>query len=115
MLINRIIVILFIFHKLLNLYIRYFAYTHNVKLYSYRNNIFNFEYESYALNEEVKIESELPTPRDPDQELIIHFREKHSNVRVDVRFLVFDVNVSKKILISHGRDDEGFKKYLQNF
>ena len=56
--------------------------------------VFDFNYEGYEVNSEVKIESELPTPRDPDEELIIHLREKHSNVRVDIRFLVFfDSNV----------------------
>ena len=70
--------------------------------------VFNFEYESYTLNEEVKIESELPTPRDPDQELIIHFREKHSNVRVDVRFLVFeesDVIARNMLVVNEGKED----------
>ena len=70
--------------------------------------VFSFEYESYSLNKEVKIESELPTPRDADEELIIHLREKHSNVRVDVRFLVFadsDVVARNMVIVNEGKED----------
>ena len=51
--------------------------------------VFDFQYDSYTLNKEVKIESELPTPHDADEELILHFVEPVSKVRVDVRYLVF--------------------------
>ena len=51
--------------------------------------VFDFQYDSYTLNKEVKIESELPTPHDADEELILHFVEKESHVRVDLRFLLF--------------------------
>ena len=70
--------------------------------------VFDFQYESYTLNEEVKIESELPTPRDANQELIIHLREKHSNVRVDVRFLVFeesDVIARNMAIVNEGKEE----------
>ena len=52
--------------------------------------MFDFEYSGYDLKENHKLESELPTPYDFNDELIIHFVEKSSKVRVDVRFLVFE-------------------------
>ena len=52
--------------------------------------VFDFQYDSYTLNEKVEIESELPTPHDASQELVIHFVEPSSKVRVDLRFLVFE-------------------------
>ena len=52
--------------------------------------VFDFQYDSYTLNEKVEIESELPTPHDASQELIIHFVEPTSKVKVDLRFLVFE-------------------------
>ena len=52
--------------------------------------VFDFQYESYTLNKEIKIDSELPTPYGADDELIIHFVEPNSKVRVDVRYLVFE-------------------------
>lgn len=70
--------------------------------------VFDFNYEGYEVNSEVKIESELPTPRDPDEELVIHLREKHSNVRVDIRFLVFfDSNVIARniTIVNEGKEE----------
>ena len=56
--------------------------------------VFDFQYDSYTLNKEIKLESALPTPHDADDELIIHLVDKLSNVRVDIRFLTFvDSNV----------------------
>ena len=52
--------------------------------------VFDFQYESYTLNKEIKIESELPTPHDANEELILHFVEPDSKVKVDVRFLIFE-------------------------
>ena len=51
--------------------------------------VFDFQYDSYTLNKEIKIESELPTPHDADEELVLHFVEPSSKVKVDIRFLVF--------------------------
>ena len=52
--------------------------------------VFDFQYENYVLNNEINIESELPTPHDADQELIVYYLEKNSNVRVAIRYLVFE-------------------------
>ena len=52
--------------------------------------VFDFEYEGYDIKEKHQLDSELPTPYDFDDELIVHLVEKHSNVRVDIRFLVFE-------------------------
>ncbi len=70
--------------------------------------VFNFEYESYELNKEAKVNSELPTPRDPNEELIIHLREKHSNVRVNIRFLIFEesnVIARNMVIVNEGKEE----------
>ena len=70
--------------------------------------VFDFNYEGYEMNAEFKNESELPTPRDPDEELVIHLREKHSNVRVDIRFLVFtesNVIARNMTIVNEGEAD----------
>ena len=54
--------------------------------------VFDFNYEGYDVHEQkdIKLGEELPAPHDANDELIIHLREKSSNVRVDLRYLVFE-------------------------
>ena len=67
--------------------------------------VFDFQYEGYTLNKDIHIESELPTPHGANEELIIHFIEKESQVRVDLRFLVFEesnVYARNMVIINNG-------------
>ena len=52
--------------------------------------VFDFAYEGFDIKEKHELESELPTPYDFDNELVIHLVEKSSNVKVDISFLVFE-------------------------
>ncbi|MFA5762400.1 MAG: alpha-galactosidase [Bacilli bacterium] len=77
--------------------------------------VFDFTYESHEVRTEVKPLNGLPSPREPDQELIIVLNDCYAQVTLELHYLVFetsDVIVRNTVLINNSESPLFIEKIM---
>ena len=73
-----------------------------------RGYTFDFRYDSYVINKDVKFDESLPSPHHIDEELIITLKEVSLDIKVELHYYVnntYNVLVRNTVLINNEKED----------